>query len=129
MTRHPNESTLVTWLETDKPSRVGRHVEHCDECLARVDELSGLDPATLSGLSAASAPPTDLQERATGATQGRLATEEAAAAFVELFALPWRTLAVMVDPGHSREPGRQTGVDPAVTSNDDSDDDGERTHG
>ena len=129
MTRHPDEPTLLAWLETDKPGRVGRHVEGCDECLTRVDELSGLDSTTVSGLSAASAPPTGMQARATGAAQGRLAAEEAAATFVELFAIPWRTLTVMVDPGSSRDPDRRTGVDPAPTASDDSNDDGERIHG
>lgn len=130
MRGHPDEPTLVRWLESEKPARVGRHLRECDQCLDRLDELSGLDGGLRSGLDSMSAPPTDLGDRTTGGVHERLAAEEAAAAFVELFALPWRTMSVLVDPAApARREASALAVDVDVPASDDSDDDGERTDG
>lgn len=97
MTRHPREDVLVAWLESGRPHRVGRHVEACEACLERVEAASGLDGGLLIGLESASAPPPDLHARTTGGVQDRLAAEEALAAVLDLFAVPWRTAAALLD--------------------------------
>ena len=130
MSDHPSDDVLGRWLETAKPSRVGRHLEECEQCLDRLDELSDLGGGLRSDLDSVSAPPIDLRERTTGGVHERLAAEEAAAAFAELFALPWRTMSVLVDPS---SPIGETGgtaevaatVDSTTTTSDDSHEDGE----
>jgi hypothetical protein len=121
MSDHPDDSTLVSWLETGKPGRVGRHLDDgCEACLDRLDALSDLGEMRTE-LASASAPPDDLQRRTTGGLQGRLAVEEAVATLFELFTIPWRTASVLLG-------GRERPVvdSPAVTGHD-SDDDGEHT--
>lgn len=129
MSDHPSDEVLGLWLETAKPSRVGRHLEECDRCLDRLDELSDLGGGLRSELDSVSAPPIDLRERTTGGVRERLAAEEAAAAFAELFALPWRTMSVLVDPsspiGETVAAEGAAMVDSATTTSDDSHEDGE----
>ncbi|MFP3905996.1 MAG: hypothetical protein ACLFRV_05720 [Acidimicrobiales bacterium] len=128
MRGHPDEQTLLRWLESEKPARVGRHLRECDQCLDRLDELSGLDGGVRSGLDSVSAPPADLGDRTSGGVHERLAAEEAAAAFVELFALPWRTMSVLVDPAAPpRRAATTAAVDGDGPASDDAHDDGERT--
>jgi hypothetical protein len=97
MTRHPSDDALVQWLESGKPRRVGRHVEACDGCLARVEVVSDLDGGLVTTLESASAPPPDLHRRTAGGVQGRLAAEEALAAMLELFTIPWRAASALLD--------------------------------
>jgi hypothetical protein len=104
MSGHPPDARLLSWLEHGRPNRIGRHVEACDQCMARVEALSDLDGRLVSGLESVSAPPDDLLTRTTGSVQGRLAAEEAVAAFIDLFALPWQTATVLVDGGADRSP-------------------------
>lgn len=97
MTRHPAEDRLIRWLESGKPRRVGRHIEACDVCLERVEAVSDLGGGLRSELESASAPPDDLQLRTTGGVQGRLASEEAVVAWLELFSVPWQTAATLLE--------------------------------
>lgn len=97
MSEHPADETLVTWLESGRPSRVERHLEGCTACLERVDRLSDLDAGLRTELASVTAPPVDLAPRTTDRVQRRLGAQEALSALVELFTLPWRTLDALVD--------------------------------
>lgn len=101
-TRHPRDDLLLRWLESGRPRRVGRHVEECDVCMARLEAVSDLDGGLLSDLESASAPPSDLHTRTTGEVADRLAAEEALASVLELFAVPWRTATSILDPAPIR---------------------------
>lgn len=118
MTRHPDDDQLARWLDTGRPARVARHLEECEECLERVEERTALVGPLVETLDTASAPPSDLPERTTGGVRARLATEEAAGAFVDLFAIPWQFASVMVDPTAR-----------ATTTDQNADDDRERDDG
>lgn len=96
-TRHPRDDALVRWLETGRPRRVGRHVEGCDLCMERLEAVSDLDGGLITGLESASAPPADLHARTTGGVSDRLAAEEALASVIDLFTVPWRTAASILD--------------------------------
>jgi hypothetical protein len=121
MSDHPDDHALVSWLESGKPARVGRHLEDgCDSCLDRLDTLSDLGDVR-GGLAEVSAPPDDLHRRTTGGLQGRLAAEEALVAFVDLFTIPWRTASVLL--GDRDRPV----IDADPVTGHDSDDDGELT--
>lgn len=137
MNAHPDDQALLQWLETNRPTKVGRHVEACDECLDRVDALSGLDGEVRAGLDSASAPPPDLGARTSGAVHGRLAAEEAVASALDLFAIPWQTLSVLIDPdappradARADRPGSGPQAPTAFEHDDEPDDEhGERTDG
>ena len=116
MSAHPHDDDLVKWLETERPSRVGRHVESCEACMERVDTLSDLG-GLVSGLARVSAPPGDLHARTTGGVHGRLAAEESVGAFLDLFSIGWQTAAVMLDA----TPPTPTAVDGPPPSDQDSD--------
>lgn len=98
MTRHPDDAQLARWLDTGKPAKVARHLEGCEECLERVEERTALVGPLVETLDTVSAPPPDMPERTTGGVRSRLAAEEAAGAFVDLFAIPWQFVSVMADP-------------------------------
>jgi hypothetical protein len=119
MSDHPDDRALRAWLETGKPARVARHLDDgCETCLDRLDSLSDLGDIR-DELETVSAPPDGFQPRTTGNVQSRLAAEEAAIAFLELFTLPWRTASVLFDGATRRE------VDAPLPNGHDSDDDGE----
>ena len=122
MNDHPDDQALRRWLETGKPTGVARHLdEGCEGCLDRLDVLSDLGEIRAT-LERASAPPQDLHRRTTGMVQGRLAADEAVLAFLDLFTLPARTASVLFGETTRR------GVDGLPTTEQDSDDDGERAH-
>lgn len=97
-TRHPPDEVLVRWLETGRPRRVGRHIEECDVCMERLEDVSDLDGGVLTGLESASAPPADLHARTAGGVSDRLAAEEALSTVLDLFTVPWRTASSILDP-------------------------------
>jgi hypothetical protein len=130
MSGHPTDDQLVRWLGSGKPNRVGRHLEACEPCLDRLDALSDLDGGLRERLGTASDPPPGFQARAAEAAKDRLAAEEAAGAFVELFALPWRTAAALLGRNRSRgDEGTGAVIDSGATAGHDSDDDGEHRDG
>jgi hypothetical protein len=115
---HPTDQVLLGWLDSAKPGRVGRHVDDCEQCLDRLDQLSAFDTGLLDELDSASAPPVDLARRTTGGAHGRIAAEEAMSTLVELFGLPWQTAVVMLDT----TPTSTVVVDASTETSDDSDD-------
>ncbi len=130
MTRHPSDDQITQWLDTGKPARVARHLEDCEDCMARVEVRSELTDPVIESLESVSAPPTDLPARTTDGVRMRLARADAAGTFVELFALPWQFATVMIEPV---EPARPVLPGPMVDrgpeTGQDSHDDGERDDG
>jgi len=98
MTRHPSRRVLQDWLDTGGPGRVDRHVEHCETCQDDLDQLSALDEGVLSGLVAATEPPSDLERRVADGVDTRLRDEAAAGTFADLFTIGWDFLRCVIDP-------------------------------
>jgi len=98
MTKHPSRRALQTWLGTGGPGRVDRHVESCETCQDDLDKLSALDEGVLSGLVAATEPPSDLEQRVADGVDTRLRDEAAAGTFADLFAIGWDFLRCVIDP-------------------------------
>jgi hypothetical protein len=121
---HPSQSLLAVWLETGRPSSVDEHLETCEECAARLDELTDLG-GLHDELAVVTSPPGDLNDRTTVGVKGRLAAQEAVSVVVEMLTIPFRTAAVLIG-GDERE----AGIDAATTSTDETQhDDGERHDG
>lgn len=119
---HPSDEDLIAWLETGRPASVGRHVDECPACLDRLDEITHLSSEVRSGLGAVVAPPEGLASRTANQVRNRVAGQEAASLVVELFGLPWATMAILADAGTAA-----AGVaPPSPPDRDDADDDRER---
>ena len=106
MSRHPGDDKLAAWLESGRPRRVGRHVEDCDVCLERLESASDLDGGLLTELATAASPPADHHVRTTSRVQDRLAAEEAFAAMLDLFSVPWSTAVALLDTDPMPSPTR-----------------------
>lgn len=123
-TDHPGESVLAHWLETGEPSSVDAHLDTCDECASRLEELTDL--GTLQDeLDVVTTPPSDLADRTTAGVKGRLAAQEAVSVVAEMLTLPFRTAALVIG---GDEPGRGITARDATTD-ETLDDDGERHDG
>ncbi|MFA5565244.1 MAG: hypothetical protein WC184_04600 [Acidimicrobiia bacterium] len=94
---HPNDEALSLWLETERPGRVGQHLLRCEVCLDRLDHLSKLDVAATNALSQARSQPETAIIADQGQLRNRIANQEALSGFLELFALPWSMLDVILN--------------------------------
>ena len=75
--RHPGQHALNAWLSTGAPTRVGRHVDACEQCLATLEQLTSLDDALVAGLGEVVAPPRGIEGRTATAVERRLRDEDA----------------------------------------------------
>jgi hypothetical protein len=121
---HPSAAVLAVWLETGEPASVEAHVAGCDQCTGRMESATALD-GVAEDLAAATRPPADLADRTTARVKGRLAAQESVSVLFEMFSLPFRTASILIG-GDDPAPGV---TDPAVPTDETSDDDGERTDG
>ena len=126
---HPSDPVLAVWLETGQPSSVDAHLEACDECASRLEELTDLG-GLHEELAVAMSPPEDLADRTTVGVKGRLAAQEAVSVVVEMLTLPFRTASVLVGGEESAARGPRLGIDPAGAATGETlDEDGERHDG
>jgi hypothetical protein len=95
--RHPGQHALNAWLSTGAPTRVGRHVDACEQCLATLEQLTSLDDALVAGLGEVVAPPRGIEGRTATAVERRLRDEDALLTFFDLFATGWTTTKVILD--------------------------------
>jgi hypothetical protein len=97
MTRHPSHQQLQEWLETGAPTRVGKHVDDCERCMALLEELSDLDDSLVADLSDALAAPNDVEARTARQVESRLRNEAAFTAFLDLFTVGWFATKTILD--------------------------------
>ena len=97
MRRHPSQQQLQAWLESGAPSRVGKHVDGCERCMAQLEELSDLDDSLVADLTDALAPPTDVEDRTARHVESRLRNEAAFTAFLDLFTVGWSATRTILD--------------------------------
>jgi len=95
--RHPNQHALGAWLSTGASARVGRHVDGCEQCLATLERLSGLDDALVADIGHVMAAPTGIEDRTVSGVERRLRNEDALFAFLDLFTAGWSTTKVVLD--------------------------------
>ena len=97
MRRHPSQAQLQAWLESGEPSRVGKHVDSCERCMALLEELSDLGDSLVAELTDALAAPTDVEDRTARQVESRLRNEAAFTAFLDLFTVGWSATKTILD--------------------------------
>ena len=97
MRRHPSQQQLQAWLESGGPSRVGKHVDGCERCMAQLEVLSDLDDSLVADLTDALAAPTDVEDRTARQVESRLRNEAAFTAFLDLFTVGWSATRTILD--------------------------------
>jgi hypothetical protein len=97
MKRHPSHQQLQAWLETGGPSRVGKHVDTCERCMALLEELSDLGDSLVAELTDALAAPSGVEDRTAREVENRLRNEAAFTAFLDLFTVGWSTTKTILD--------------------------------
>ena len=97
MSRHPSQQQLQAWLERGAPTRVGKHVDNCERCMATLEELSDLGDSLVAELTDALAAPTDVEDRTAREVESRLRNEAAFTAFLDLFTVGWSATKTILD--------------------------------
>ena len=95
--RHPNQQALAAWLATGSSTRVGRHVDTCEQCLATLEHLSNLDDGLRADIGEVMAAPRGIEHRTVSGVERRLRNEDALLTFFDLFAAGWATTKVVLD--------------------------------
>lgn len=93
---HPSRQRLLAWLDaTDESSGVTEHVEQCERCASRIEELaeqSDLDRATDASLGdalrVAYEPPEDINDRVMETIKQRQLADREMNVLLGLFAIP-----------------------------------------
>lgn len=103
---HPSRSRLREWLDTGTPAGVGEHVEHCDTCADRLEEIDQADSALTTlddsgplraALAELIAAPDDLTDRVLVGLDGRRRAERELALFAGLFSIGIETAQLMIE--------------------------------
>ncbi|MDJ0768608.1 MAG: hypothetical protein QNJ12_07425 [Ilumatobacter sp.] len=102
---HPSTHRLRQWLATGAPEGVGDHVEQCERCADRLEELDDAEleagdmPSTLQHvLASVLAPPDDLSERVLQGVAVRSRADEELRLLGSLFSIGVETAQLMLDP-------------------------------
>lgn len=101
---HPSRQRLRTWLLTGEPDGVRLHVEQCERCAARLEEIDDMESAAPSGetaplrqaLGSLLAPPDDLNDRVVRNVERRSGISSDLELFAGLFAIGVQTAQLMV---------------------------------
>ena len=114
---HPSNERLRTWLLTGEPNGVGVHVEQCERCAARLEQLDESEPVLLPDdrsslrqtLDALLAPPADLSDRVVHGVTARSGVDPELALLAGLFTIGVETARLMIEPDSGQDrPGRTT---------------------
>ena len=97
MSRHPSQQQLQAWLERGAPTRVGKHVDNCERCMATLEELSDLGDSLVADLTDAFAAPIDVEDRTARQVENRLRNEAAFTSFLDLFTVGWSATKTILD--------------------------------
>ena len=88
---------VEAWLERGGPTRVGKHVDNCERCMATLEELSDLGDSLVADLTDAFAAPIDVEDRTARQVENRLRNEAAFTAFLDLFTVGWSATKTILD--------------------------------
>lgn len=111
---HPSRKRLIAWLDHPDASEsqsVTTHVERCDRCADRLEELSAdvsgeddrLDPQLSAALREVFEPPAGISERVMRSIDERERADRELNLFLGLFAIPSDAASLML-PDESAEP-------------------------
>ena len=95
--RHPSSEALASWLSTGESTRIGRHIDECETCMATLESLSHLDERTVAGLGQVMAAPANIEDRTVSGLERRMRNEDALFSFLDLFVVGWSATKVILD--------------------------------
>ncbi|HWL44804.1 MAG TPA: hypothetical protein VNQ73_17815 [Ilumatobacter sp.] len=98
--RHPSDTALTRWLDTGGTANVAEHVETCERCAERLEQLdrAGERPSFGDALASLLAAPVDLGERVLLGIERRSRTEQELTLLTGLFGLAVETGKLVVAP-------------------------------
>ena len=122
--RHPSDRRLREWLDTDGPSGVSEHVEHCERCADRLidldRDLDAVESASLGqALVALLAPPDDLSQRVLDGVDARRQNEADLQLLAGLFSIGVETAQLLLSPDDGEPMGDDVGHADGSPGNDD----------
>lgn len=102
---HPSTNRLRVWLDTGAPEGVGTHVEQCERCAAKLEDIAESAATDLdeigsfqAALTALLEPPDDLSERVARGVVQRQHADRELSLLVGLFSIGVETTQLMIDP-------------------------------
>lgn len=96
--RHPSASKLRGWLEHDLTSpAIDAHIDTCDRCAARLEDLAAPEAPLAVALSAVFAPPDGLVPRLNTGIDARLRNRADLALLAGMLGLPMQTAKLLFD--------------------------------
>ncbi len=112
---HPSRQRLLAWLDAiDESSGITEHVDQCDRCASRIEELAdqpdpqGSATATSLGdaLRAAYEPPEGINDRVMEKIRQRQLADREMNVLLGLFAIPKDAVTLMLPSDADEEPSR-----------------------
>ncbi len=95
---HPSRRRLAAWLAGELPE-FDRHVDTCERCANRLEDLASPGPSIGDALRQALAPPEGLAPRLTSGIARKMQTRQDLSTVVDLMGLPIHTArALSEDP-------------------------------
>lgn len=82
--RHLSDAALSSWSAGRTSRGAARHLEHCPLCLARVEQMTELEPRVREDLEATLMPLRSLEEAVWDRLEARVADREALSVLTEL---------------------------------------------
>lgn len=95
---HPSQRQIRSWSDAGAPlgDRIGRHIDQCDRCASRLDDIAALGASVGDMLRAALAAPAGLAERTERALERRKPDRESVAVAFDFFGAAKDTAKVMM---------------------------------
>ncbi len=112
---HPSRQRLIAWLDaTDESSGITEHVDQCERCAARIEELAeqhGADGETAvsslgDALRAAYAPPEGINDRVIEKIKQRQLADREMNVLFGLFSIPKDAVTLMLPSETDEAPSR-----------------------
>ena len=85
--QHPSRKRLLAWLSGELPD-LDDHIESCDRCATRLEELATPGPSLRDALRTALAPPLDLAPRLRSGIAHKMQTRQDLQTVLDLMGLP-----------------------------------------
>lgn len=113
---HPSRQRLLAWLDaTDESSGITEHVEQCDRCAARIEELvdqaDDQEPSTMTSLgealSVAYEPPDDINDRVMEKIAQRRLADREMNLLLGLFSIPKDAVELLLPPDTNDNTSRE----------------------
>lgn len=108
---HPSRKRLQAWLDGTAEEQITDHVEHCDRCAARIEEIADIpshpelddDPELGAAIREVFTPPEDLNERVMKKIDARERADREVQLLLGIFAIAKDAAELMMPPPPSAD--------------------------